>query len=178
MPRYYRRRYTRTLVKPKKKWATNFVDINANSSISGNKVVYATLLCQNSTQVGVPTPVVVKTGNFKLQCDAYFTLSQASAVEFSIYIMYVPEGLVPIGFDDTKEFIDKHPEWILAWKYSTFDYVSGTSNIETIRVSSRLKRNLNSGDSIMLIGLGTTGSGITYSARGLSGKCQFWTCAN
>lgn len=177
MARYYRRRYTR-VVKPKIKWATNLVDITGNATSSANKVVFTTTVCVNSAQSGTPTPVIVKTGNFKLQCDAYFTLSQPSVVEFSVYIMYVPEGSSILGYDGAREFVEKHPEWILAWKYSTFDYVSGTSNVETIRVSSRLKRNLNSGDSIKLIGLGSTSTGTTFSAQGLSGKCQFWTCAN
>lgn len=177
MPRYYRRRYTR-VVRPKKKWATNLVDVNAEGTVDTNKVMFVNTLCQNSTQAGVPTPVVVKAGNFKLQCDAFFTLSQASVVEVSLYVVYVPEGSYLITVDQGKEFIDKHPEWILAWKYATFDYVSGTTNIETINVSSRLKRNLNSGDSIKLLAFGVTGTGTTFSNRGISGKCQFWTCAN
>lgn len=177
MPRYYRRRYTR-VVRPKKKWATNFVDITAEGTVSSNEVMFTNILCQNSTQAGVPTPVVVKAGNFKLQCDAFFGLSQASAVEFSLYIIYVPESSSLITIDQGREFVDRHPEWILAWKYANYDYVSGTSNIETINMSSRLKRNLNSGDSIRLLAFGKTGSSTTFSSRALSGKCQFWTCTN
>lgn len=178
MPRYYRRRATR-VVKPKKKWASNLVNLSPTSDTTGgNSVVYKYVICQNANPTNVPTPVILKTGNFKLQCDAFFNLSANAAVSFSAYIMYVPEGTVLNGINDVTALIARHPEWIMAWKYSTFDYVSGAANIDTIRVSSRLKRNLNSGDSIMFLGVGITDTGVTYTNHGIKGMCQFWTCAN
>ena len=181
MARYYRRRYTRTLVKPKKKWATNLVAINPTSVALGNNVFMYYEVCQNANPVSIPTPVILKTGNFKVQCDAFFNPSTNTAVEFSAYLMYLPEGLDTVvgDFASAKSFIEKHPEWIICWKYGSFDYISGSSNIDTIRMSSRLKRNLNSGDKIVFIGLATAGSSqATFNVHGARGMVQYWTCAN
>lgn len=178
MPRYYRKRYTR-VVKPKKKWATNLVSLNPSTVALNNKVMMQYVICQNANPVNIPTPVILKTGNFKVQCDAFFNPSANTAVEFSAYIMYVPEGITFLTFDDVQSFIQKHPEWILCWKYASYDYINGTGNIDSVKMSSRLKRNLNSGDTIMFFGLAIAGSSTaTFNVYGAKGMVQFWTCAN
>lgn len=181
MPRYYRRRATR-VVRPKKKWATNLVDIdvtNTTGGVGSGKVYMMKELCVNSSATATPTPVIVKTGNFKLQFDASFGLTNGAPLQFSSYIIYVPEGtLVNFGYDDLKNLIDRHPEWILCWKFGSYDYVSAgaNGNIDSVRVSSRLKRNLNSGDAIWFFGLATSTQNIT--SAGGHGMVQYWTCAN
>ena len=107
MPRYYRRRYTR-VVKPKKKWATNLVGLNPTKTTQNNTVMFQYVICQNANPTNVPTPVILKTGNFKVQCDAFFNLSEGTAVEFSAYIMYVPEGISFSSYTDVSMFIEKH----------------------------------------------------------------------
>lgn len=184
MPRYYRRRYTR-VVKPKKKWATNIVEIDCNSNDAtlggvGTKNVWMLKkICENSVGGATPTPVIVKTGNFKLQFDATFGLSVGAPLQFSGYLIYVPEGTFPsYSVDYFKQFVQKHPEWILCWKYGSYDYVTSgaNGNIDSIKVSSRLKRNLNSGDAICFFGMATSTQNI--DSAGGHGMCQFWTCAN
>lgn len=180
MARYYRRRYTR-VVKPKKKWATNLVALNPVATSSNNLSMMQYIICQNANPTATPTPVILKTGNFKVQVDAFFNPSTNTAVEFSAYVMYVPEGMDFNTFSDVQAFIQKHPEWILCWKYASYDFVSGNGigNIDSIKMSSRLKRNLNSGDKIVFFGLAEAGSSqATFNVIGARGMVQYWTCSN
>ena len=151
MPRYYRRRYTR-VVKPKKKWASNIKVWNNDTLNEGT----AALLATNSVQdTATPTPSILKVGNFKVSADIFFissdTLSGFNPVCIG-YIVYVPEGwgTSALSFDD---LIVKHPEWIMATKTSGSSLSSSSATggrfaVDSMNVSTRLKRNLNSGDSI------------------------------
>ena len=60
-----------------------------------------------------------------------------------------------------------HPEWIMAWKGLELDGQTGAG--KQVMISSRLSRNLNSGDSIVLLWSArntTSGDiGVTYYAR-------------
>lgn len=69
---------------------------------------------------------------------------------------------------------DHHPEWILAWKQIGYESLQGTRNVDRVTFSSRLKRNLNSGDRIVFA-LNSFGA---LQDLALLGMCQFWTCAN
>lgn len=183
MPRYYRRRYTRTLVKPKKKWASNFKGVNVGDNNTVTNTAVAALLCQNSVQTALPTPVIVKTGNFKAQLDIIGAVQNArTALVITAYILYVPEGVAPTttggaSFNSWSQIIDNHPEWIISWKMVSSDVIAvqgQDANYDRIQMSSRLKRNLNSGDSIYLVVLSVGQS----SGLQVNGKVQFWTCAN
>lgn len=194
MARYYRRRYTR-VVKPKKKWASNIRELRNNYS-SGEGVEKAGLavaLCLNSTETNLgaaaaPTPVILKTGNYKAQLDVYVATSSANMVSINAYIMYIPEGVFTVStlpnvhadYTSLRQLVDRHPEWILAWKQCGYDNVSSTANLEKVAFSSRLKRNLNSGDQIIFFVLARTDEETAGKITRLyfTGMCQFWTCAN
>ena len=67
MARYYRRRYTRTIVRaPKKKWCSNILDINLRTDGAGVTNPVATLsssfvnLAENKTEANSPTPFLFK----------------------------------------------------------------------------------------------------------------------
>lgn len=178
MVRYYRRRYTRTLVKPKKKWASNIKDLSLESAqvASYGGIVE---LCKNSTQTALPTPVIVKAGNFKVQCDVV-AAGTDGMVSLVAYILYLPEGVDPLlqQASAVHQFIQStvtnHPEWILAWRQIGYEAVQGTKSVDRVTFSSRLKRNLNSGDRIVF----AVDSDGSIHDLALKGKCQFWTCAN
>ena len=184
MPRYYRRRYTR-VVRPKKKWASNIALWN-NSSLSSS---FSTTLVANSAQAASPTPSILKVGNFKMSADIVFKLNAAIGVEnynpASVgYIIYVPEG-----WEDTSTAYDnlivKHPEWIMATK-TLGSSVTGSGsvfNVETINVSTRLKRNLNSGDKVAFyLKLNSyvpqEGLPAMLESMKITGTCRYWTCSN
>lgn len=175
MPRYYRRRYTR-VVRPKKKWASNIKVWNNESLTSGS----AASLVANSTQSASPTPTILKVGNFKISADLFYS-SSINLGTYSPacigYILYVPEGwgTSSANFDD---LIVKHPEWIMATKTMGGDMnVAGQQfhGVESINVSTRLKRNLNSGDQVVFyIKINTTDA----VELNLTGTCRYWTCSN
>ena len=181
MPRYYRRRYTR-VVRPKKKWASNITPMYHTFAPLTSPQFYDSLpLVTNSTQITTPTPTVIKTGNFKVQMDFTYILNGGASVEISAFIMYIPEGTEPTSYSSAKALVEKHPEWVMGWKYASLDYAAPNvqSGTETMNFSTRLKRNLNSGDSVSLVLLATTSTGgVNITAFQYGGMAQYWTCAN
>lgn len=187
MARYYRRRYTRTIVRaPRKKWCSNMipVDLNVSSINEGTQdnprwtVASGTTLAENKTETSSPTPVVVKTGNFKAQFDL-FSNSISAGSDMTIYIIYCPEGVNPTGGLALKDYMLKHPEWVIAWRKVDLDMAAAqvATNSNRITISSRLKRNLNSGDKINIYVFSTVGVNTATVIR-MSGMVQFWSCAN
>ncbi len=166
--RYFRYYPRRTVAK--KKWASNIV--NGTVSSSG-----FSLLAQNSSQTTSPTPVIVKCGNFKVQGDVMVQTSGSSSsarpVPLVFYILFVPEG---VGISDS--LVTTHPEWIMGWTVIDASIINSAQGSTTsgnrFSITTRLKRNLNSGDSIVAI-LQSRDSAATAQA---AFTCQFWTCAN
>lgn len=185
MARYYRRRTYTRVVRPKKKWGSNMIGIDmtvANPSGSTSDSGYfASTLAANKTESNAPTPVVVKTGNFKLQADLY-SFNQSGSVsgrpEVKCFIVFVPQGMEPTTYTAAAGIINNHPEWIMAWKVVDTGAVglNATVDFNRFAMSSRLKRNLNSGDSILCILL--VDGIMPQTTVKVKGMCQFWTCAN
>lgn len=186
--RYYRR--TR-VVRPKKKWCSNmrtFTPFEPNQFIlrpqdnSAWGFAVSPLVINNS-ETSTPSPTVIKAGNFKVQGDFYATIPATTSAYLGIrlYVMFVPEG---ISFPDgatTVEYVEKHPEYILAGKVLDAGSTSVAGH-NAFSFSSRMKRNLNSGDRIALIGLAQDGSasstGTPHPLLGFNMQVQFWTCSN
>nr|BDF97688.1 capsid protein [Cressdnaviricota sp.] len=179
--RYYRR--APRVVVARKKWATCMKQgvINPTTTATG-KEGYATLAI-NTPQTSVPTPVVVKAGNFKIQGDCFISVTSTGnlidpAFQTILYVMYLPEAFNSVvGTGGIAGIIDAHPEWIMAWKVvDTNVGNTGTSNSNSFSFSSRLKRNLNSGDTIALVVVvSNTGSPVSVSVKYAA---QYWTSAN
>ena len=174
MPRYYRRRYTR-VVKPKKKWASNILTWD-NQLLNVQYAVLAANNTQNS--LAPPTPTIIKVGNFKLSIDMAFKFATGAGDTYTpaitAYILYVPEGWGTNFLD----LISKHPEWIMNTKTMGSNTILSNNvyPVDAINMSTRLKRNLNSGDQIILYVHPNTTSSID-SIR-ITGTCRFWTCSN
>ena len=184
--RYYRPRRT-VVVRPKKKWASN-IKINTlkivPSDTQGLAVPWVALV-SNAGQSNLPTPSVLKCGNFKINADLYYSLNSASTIpegsyHFVAFVAFLPEGNAPANNTQFGNFIAAHPEYILAWKQLEANATTTqASSVTTQKVifSSRLKRNLNSGDQVVFGILDqTTNSNVriiqcTYT-------CQYWTCSN
>ena len=144
MPRYYK--YRRSYVKrvyPRKRWASNiFTKNNLVTLGNGEKTAWIfTSICDNSTQNSTPTPTLLKFGRLKLKGDIRTDVaSNNNFVSGIMYVVYLPEG-----FNVGPDLIKQHPEYILGWTQISLD--SGN----TFSFSSPLKRNLNSGDKIILM---------------------------
>lgn len=179
MPRYYRKRYTR-VVKPRKRWATNLVQeqTNVQATAQGNAGVVE--LVVNSLQAATPTPVIIKTGNFKLQFEYQFTSVPSGTVNgasMNAFVVYAPEGIVLDSYANCSAYVNAHPEYIMGIKSIDIGRVDGNTNVTTM--SSRLKRNLNSGDRIVLIVLGKLAAGSTGNLNGyINILGQYWTTSS
>ena len=169
--RYYRRRTV--TVRPKKKWATNFLQ-----GTLGTNADPAAVLVQNTTQSSLPTPVIVKAGNFKLQGDLsiYTTTALTTTPRIAVVVFYLPQGL-DLTATAANGILESHPEWILAWKQVDTNIVAAntSSGFSSFSVSSRLKRNLNSGDRICV---GYTTNTPSAAVLTIQFSAQYWTCAN
>lgn len=168
MPRYARyKRYYRKVF-PRKRWASNIKSDSLDMTLTttSTSVFRETLLCQNAAQIKQPTPVILKFGRLKVKGDVRMPNNNVSQfTSCMIYCVFVPEGSI-LNID----LISNHPEYLLGWTSVSLD--SGS----TFSLTSTLKRNLNSGDSIALLwSVDTTtapSSNVTYN---LFYTAQFWT---
>lgn len=169
MARYYK--YKRAYVKrlyPRKRWASNVVTKNTLVTLpSGSKSAFITEeLVINSRQGTTPTPVLIKFGRVKVKGDVRTDLaSDNNYVSGVMYVIYVPQSL-PINDD----IITDHPEYIIGWTTISLD--SGNS----FSFSSSLKRNLNSGDKVVLF-FQVNSVNSTSNARNFNFyyTAQYWT---
>lgn len=152
MPRrYYRYRPRRGCVS-RRKWSPTLIQGNftltAGANPTGSTAFHTYVLCANSANQGtnVPVSTIIKVKNFKVVFDI---TSTSNSFRNNFYaIMFLPQGFVA-----TANTPQEHPEWIMVWR--TIDTTSASSpayasGIRNFQMSSRLTRNLNSGDSIIL----------------------------
>lgn len=174
-----RRYYYRRTIRPKQKWAINTVDTplfsgTSLSISSGESGSVGINVCTNSTRIGnngstsVSAAQVLKTGRWKYRG---VILGPTSGVSYVFYLVYVPEGYFSSSDDFTistsntgLDIFYQHPEWVLAWTRK--DYISSDQSNE-VSLTSRLKRNLNTGDSIQMRVLiyNYSGSSLTIQAN-------------
>lgn len=172
MPRA--RRYTRAVYRPKKRWASHLFHFGATTQSDYLNVK----LAENSESTQVPTATIIKTGNFKVNIGLTLNRSQSlrAGYNVTVAIMYIPEGVQVNSGSAIEEMMMKHPEWVLACKYKTFQPIDEEETMTTnLEVSSRLKRNLNSGDTVNIL---VRTSANFVSSIGLAGIVRFWSKAN
>lgn len=181
MARYYRRR--RTIVRaPKKRWASNVLPMDGNIVRDNNGQFHYTLdLAKNNSEGTSPAPVIIKTGNFRVQFDVNINVAATGLIAARAFVIYVPQGLLSTAdYPNIQTLVNNHPEWIMTWRQLDFGNANAAGSVDTsvVKFSSRLKRNLNTGDRIVfaIIGEGDF-TGIQYAAT-IRGMTQFWTCAN
>ena len=168
MPRYYKYRRSYRKIYPRKRWASNIISKNVLVSLPvGEKTAWSTtLLCDNAPQVSTPTPVLLKFGRVKVKGDIRTDLAnENNYVSGVMYVFYLPEG-----FTNGPDVIKYHPEYIIGWTQISLD--SGN----TFSFSSGLKRNLNSGDKILIMfTVDSTNSTQTLRAFNFYFTAQYWT---
>lgn len=124
----------------KKKWTPAF----ASGTIDLTPVAPFSVaaLAENSANTATPpTATIIKVKNFKVNVDIVQTTATAVTVAV-IGVFFVPERFTP-----TFDIFELHPEWCMGWRMIS---VSGLSE-PAVQFSSRLTRNLNSGDRICLV---------------------------
>lgn len=160
-----RRYYYRRVVRPKQKWAINNVScfINSDTTSAENIGSNGYFRFQNVVINGIdsvaapassPPPPVIKTGRFRLKGTLGVVFPETYSV--TLFIAFVPQGFdlatgvlnnSPPGKSLLNNVFYHHPEWVIGWTRK--DY-SSTSQSNEISITSRLKRNLNSGDRIIV----------------------------
>lgn len=144
MPRRYTRNYRRYGNFKRRKWSPVFVSATANLTPPSNFNFVP--LAQNTANVGTNAPIstIIKVKNFKVVADIIATRDTSTPPAGASPSLVFSIMFVPQGYAITQTLMVDHPEWIMAWR--AIDYA--TTN--TVQVSSRLSRNLNSGDQVVL----------------------------
>lgn len=187
-----RRYYYRRVVRPKQKWAINNVDVRINSSaeisiLGSSNALYYQIVATNGNRVQtgqgeaaisvISSAQILKTGRFKLKACIPAVISLCAV---TVFIAYVPEGyILSTGPTSDQNLFYQHPEWIIGWTRK--DYLVNTQSNE-ISITSRLKRNLNTGDNIVVgVMLTNNGSGnvnVTANSSLLHGTLSYCCRAN
>ena len=128
----------------KQKWASVITEINGDLlAINGNSNNgWVIPLCSNAANTTTaPTATIIKTGNFKVSFEVETGAGNYQAVTGRAFIVFIPQGI-----NATVDWAMLHPEYVMGWRSIQ---VGGSTSAVTI--SSKLKRNLNSGDKVSLI---------------------------
>lgn len=175
MPRryYYARRYYGGSRRKARKWSPSLVRANLALTAAAGVNSFTTLdLCGNSSNVGanVPVSTIIKAKNFKTVIDVTSGTGGDALRNFFLAIMYIPQGFVVTG-----ETPAQHPEWILVWR--SVDVSFNGQQLQNVQISSRLARNLNSGDKIVMF-VSVENTGVSTANVNLGFFCSFVTCNN
>lgn len=157
---------------PKQKWLINNNELTVlGSTIAANSYqLRFEPITQNPSRTesngagNTSSASIIKVGRFRF--NGYIDGSD-NLTKYIIGISFIPEGYTLTANANVPRsnlgecFFYKHPEWVLAW--TRMDYNSATEN--EVRLYSKLKRNLNSGDGIILfvIAINNSASESTYS---------------
>lgn len=147
------RKYNRVIRYAKQKWApvikSGTITLNASNHASILNIV------TNSADTSTPTPVVLKVKHMRMQVDASVS-SQGGVVQATTAgVVFIPEGITVNDATQLESLIASHPEWVML-----FDLVdTAYGNTNTLRSSSPLSRNLNSGDRLCLFAWSNADSG-------------------
>lgn len=184
----YRRYYRRYVKAAKKKWASNTMEINmAGATING--LTFSAVgqgILQNGDRIstsaaGIKSSAqILKTGRFRFK--GVITSQIATGLSLLYFITYIPEGALTL-FTGSGQLSSlgnfgfyTHPEWVMAWGRKDFTAASQSNEIS---LTTKLKRNLNSGDAIYLIFcwiFSAEATPATYSA--VQGTVSYMCCAN
>jgi len=141
----------------KKKWSPIMRDVPFTNYVISNNTTdggFATMV-SNSSETSTPTPTILKVKHCKISVDFKFDASVLN--NGFCCVMFVPQSITP-----TAGLPILHPEWILAWR-NIPNEVDATHH--QIMLQSTMSRNLNSGDSIVLLFsfYNSTGSPTSFS---------------
>lgn len=153
-----RRYYYRRVVRPKQRWAINNVDVriynNTQATVPGNRnaFFYQTVVANGSrvqttdtALAVVSTAQILKCGRFKFRGCLPNSFNYFSV---TVFIAYAPEGYdLTTGAVTDQTLFYQHPEWVIGWTRK--DYLNSNQSNE-ISITSRLKRNLNTNDQIIV----------------------------
>lgn len=152
-----------------KKWSPVLVPLSQTVPVPNDTATYVYMshdICANSNNTNqAPTATVIKCGNVKASFDMWKSSNFLGLAE--VYIMFRPQGMTVDA-----SYCVAHPEYIMAWR--TFDVINDN---QSITIQSRLKRNLNSGDSIICY-VRYKNSAAAAGQLNITGIASYVCCAN
>lgn len=150
MPRRTSRR-TR-VIRPRVKWSPHMETIQDTLQVAANAAYayYPHVVCANAGDSHLPSVPVVQVTRINYQ--GHLAQNQTSA-EWYLYFIYVPEGVdaTLANWTAWQNYINAHPEYIMARTIGTSDYTTSGNTTTTLKLSTRMKRNLNSGDQVIAL---------------------------
>lgn len=185
-----RRRYYRVKkVYPKQKWlpVNNEVALASVDTLNlGAYVVTVQPITENPTrnttsgEGNVTSATILKVGRFKLKGIISGPNTNNSQTSYIIGVAYIPEGYsvdqsIQVNATLGTTFFYRHPEWIICW--TRMDFISNSQGNE-FSLSSRLKRNLNSGDQIVVFRIAINASTAAQSASPIRATISYVCRAN
>lgn len=198
MPRY--RRYKKALTRTKTRYSSHAVTFqNQEDTFSQvqNRFIAFYDFVRNTPDTVHPAPPKIKVkrvnveGVFGVYDPAQQVYSPGLLLVAEAIIMYIPQIVVSSlssgEASETREsffvqLVADHPEWIMGRKYIPVDFISGVPSIRKatpFKLSTYLSRNLNSGDSIMLIMAVTShGSAVQVYQIAYEGRITYFTRDN
>lgn len=153
-----------------KKWSPVLVDSGDTTTFIGSnqETFLAFDLCKNSPNTTIaPTATVIKCGNFKCYFDYFSSANKMS--NGRLFIMFKPQGI-----SVTTSYPSEHPEYIMAWR--TLD--TSSNLLQTVSIQSKLKRNLNSGDAVILLFIVANNDSSEGTARWTARATTSYVCCN
>nr|ANB82425.1 capsid protein [Porcine serum-associated circular virus] len=177
MARYYKYKRYYQKVYPRKRWASNIGNLTTRIAFSQGQTssVGSTVICSNSAQTATPTPVLLKFGRCKCKIDLQpvsIPTSSANSLSLVAYLTFVPQGVNMNESQVSYNLIKNHPEYVMGWQQISLDSTGSMS------LTSKLKRNLNSGDGIYIIFVAGVNNEHPPQASiiyGISATYQFYT---
>ena len=192
MARY--RRYTKTIVRaPRKRWNVVNDNYHSESTQYGGSFSYVGTMVYNSDDNAQPTPVILKCKNATIYGSLSIRNNQAAGDQNPLFVMsyvvYVPE-IVYTTIEDLasatdlfpfcEKLLDDHPEWIMSAKNVNLQYNGEVGERATVRwtqTTRKMKRNLKSGDRLMMfIMVRFIGTATLFAEMYCESKVN--TCAN
>lgn len=147
MPRRYTKR-TVIIRKPKVKWSPHMEAYNDELLITGKLESVPIVIAANNTDSHIPTVPVIQVTRINVQ--AQLGSGNMAGLDWYAYLVFVPENTTLSTTNEWLSFIFAHPEYLMARKIvESSNAVTNTSI--TLNMSTRLRRNLNSGDQIQLL---------------------------
>lgn len=160
----YRRRTTRRTryVQPKQKYTGFYDNQVAFVSTATDALAFTNFsLVRNLSNFGAFAPPIQKIKHLKCTIDIPRLALDFRIFYIDVYVMYLPQGSLNLSrpsaapdvnnagahyFADSTPFIKNHPEWILARSTG----IASSTDISRIHLSTKLTRNLNTGDEIAI----------------------------
>lgn len=177
MPRARKRFYYR---KSRKHWASHIDEVSMHvTATPSTPASLVHTIAENTADTTTPTPFLTKIGNVGIDVGIQLSTdnppSNASTYNLSCGVIFVPQGVSYTTNNQIKTLIEYHPEYVMWLKQVIPQTKYGTGgwaldNVPSLKVQSRLKRNLNSGDKLIFFVLANT----TEVSQELDIRVQGW----